>query len=132
MNRVALMGRLVKDPEISEKYARYTLAVNRKYKTDGGQNADFINCVTFGKNKDFAAKWLTKGMQIAVFGEIQTGSYEKDGQKVFTTNVVVNEHEFCGSKADNQATQPSTPDLDKSSNEFMTIPDNAGDELPFG
>ena len=106
MNKVILMGRLTKNPEI--KYAgkdndmavaRYTLAVNRRYKRDGEQEADFISCVTFGKNAEFAEKYLQKGLKILVSGRIQTGSYvNQEGNKVYTINVIVEEHYFAEGK----------------------------------
>ena len=106
MNKVILMGRLTKNPEI--KYAgkdndmavaRYTLAVNRRYKRDGEQEADFISCVTFGKNAEFAQKYLYKGMRIVIGGRISTGSYkDKDGKTIYTTDVIVEEHEFAQNK----------------------------------
>ena len=106
MNRVILMGKLTKNPEI--KYAgkdndmavaRYTLAVNRRYKRDGEQEADFISCVTFGKSAEFAQKYLHKGMRIVIGGRISTGSYkDKDGKTIYTTDVIVEEHEFAQNK----------------------------------
>lgn len=107
--------------------ARYSLAVDRKYKKDGEANADFINCIAFGKNGEFAEKYLHKGTKIAVVGRIQTGSYtNKDGQKVYTTDVVVEEHEFCESKNySNSAPTQNAPD------DFMQIPDGIENELPF-
>ena len=106
MNKVILMGRLTKNPEI--KYAgkdndmavaRYTLAVNRRYKRDGEQEADFISCVTFGKSAEFAQKYLHKGMRIVIGGRISTGNYkDKDGKTIYTTDVIVEEHEFAQNK----------------------------------
>ena len=106
MNKVILMGRLTKNPEI--KYAgkdndmavaRYTLAVNRRYKRDGEQEADFISCVTFGKSAEFAQKYLRKGIRIVIGGRISTGSYkDKDGKTIYTTDVIVEEHEFAQNK----------------------------------
>lgn len=103
MNKVILIGRLTK--EVETRYsgetaiARYSLAVDRKFKREGEPTADFINCVAFGKNGEFAEKYLHKGMKIAVTGRIQTGSYkDKDGKTVYTTDIVVEEHEFCESK----------------------------------
>lgn len=93
MNKVFLIGRLTKDPEARETVTRYTVAVDR-YK----EGADFINCVAFGNQAEFAEKYLHKGIKIAIEGHIQTGSYEKDGKKVYTTNVVVDRHEFCEKK----------------------------------
>ncbi len=100
MNKVVLTGRLTKDPDVrgdeGNKVARYTLAVDRR-KDD---KADFIPCVAFKAGADFAEKYLTKGKKIAVVGRIQTGSYEKNGQKVYTTDVVVEDQEFCEKKED--------------------------------
>lgn len=139
MNKVALMGRLTRDPDIrrtqgenSMTVARYTLAVDRRYKKEGGQQADFISCVTFGKNAEFAAKYLKKGMKIAVTGRIQTGSYtNREGQKVYTTDVVVEEHDFCEGKSSASGssgqTQPPAVDADG----FMDIPDDIDEDLPF-
>ena len=136
MNKVILIGRLVADPEVRYSQgenatciARYRLAVDRRFKKDGEQTADFINCVAFGKNGEFAEKYLSKGMKIAVIGRIHTGSYtNQDGQKVYTTDVVVEEHEFCESKGNGQAV-PS-PATQADADGFMSIPDNM-DELPF-
>ena len=135
MNKTILMGRVVREPEIrytqgenQMSIARYTLAVDRKFKKDGEQTADFINCVAFGKSAEFAEKYLHKGTKIAVVGRIQTGSYtNKDGQKVYTTDVVVEEQEFCESKVQQQEQPKPTP-----SDDFMHIPDGIDDsELPF-
>lgn len=111
MNRVVLMGRLTRDPDVrysqgeqSMAIARYTLAVDRRRtkQNQDGQQADFISCVAFGKGGEFAEKYLKKGIKIVVSGHIQTGSYEnKDGQKVYTTDVVVEDQEFAESKKDN-------------------------------
>ena len=129
MNKIILIGRLTRDPEVrytqaSEPMcvARYSLAVDRKNKTE--QSADFINCVTFGKNAEFVEKYLKKGDKIAVVGRLQTGSYtNKEGQKVYTTDVIVEEHEFAQSKGsvNNQNTN----------DEFMEIPEGIENELPF-
>lgn len=142
MNKIILMGRLVRDPEVrysqtangNMAVARYTLAVERRIKKDGEQTADFISCVAFGKLGEFAEKYLHRGVKIAITGHIQTGSYtNKDGQKVYTTDVVVEEQEFCESKSSNQQNggngiiPPNNND-----NSFMSIPDNVEDEgLPF-
>lgn len=142
MNKVILMGRLTRDPEIrysqNEKQtavARYSLAVDRKFKKDGEQNVDFINCIALGKSGEFAEKYLHKGMKIAVTGRIQTGSYtNKDGQKVYTTNVFVEEHEFAESKsASNCETSYSWQPISGVSSDggFMNIPDGIDEELPF-
>lgn len=135
MNKVVLLGRLVRDPEVrysqnenSTAVARYTLAVNRRFKHEGEeQQADFINCVAFGKSAEFAEKYLKKGMKIIVSGRIQTGSYtNREGHKVYTTDIVIEEQEFAESKNSNstQSNPEPTPDG------FMHVPDNL-DELPF-
>ena len=137
MNKAIIIGRLTKDPEIrysqgasSTCIARYTLAVDRKFKQEGQPNADFINCIAFGKLGEFAEKYLHKGIKIAVTGRIQTGSYKnKDGNTVYTTDVVVEEQEFCESKSQSNSQQQPTQSND---NSFMSIPDNLEDEgLPF-
>ena len=135
MNKVTLIGRLTKDPEIrtaqsGTTVARYSLAVQRAFKSSSGQQeTDFINCICFGKTGEFAEKYLHKGMKIAVNGRIQTGSYTKqDGQKVYTTDVVVEEHEFVESK---QAAGQNTPPPAPASDGFMEIPDEIGEDLPF-
>jgi len=106
--------------------ARYRLAVDRRFKKDNEQTADFIPCVAFGKAAEFAEKYLHKGMKIAVTGRIQTGSYEKEGQKVYTTDIVVEDQEFCESKGSSES-QPAS----ESGNEWMNIPDDVESELPF-
>ena len=139
MNKVILMGRLTRDPEVrytqgdnAMAIARYSLAVDRRFKRDGEPDADFINCVAFGKSGEFAEKYLKKGTKVAVVGRIQTGSYtNKDGQKVYTTDVVVEEQEFAESKnsgsSDNNQSAPANKNTD-----FMNIPDSIEDtELPF-
>ena len=139
MNKVILMGRLVRDPEVrysqgdnATAVARYTLAVNRKFKKDGEPTADFIPCVVFGRSAEFTEKYFRKGMQVAISGRIQTGSYtNKDGQKVYTTDVVVEEQEFAESKAASQQNQNNASDSVPSSDDFMNIPDGIDEELPF-
>ena len=139
MNKVILIGRLTRDPEVrytqgdnAMAIARYSLAVDRRFKRDGEPDADFINCVAFGKSGEFAEKYLKKGTKVAVVGRIQTGSYtNKDGQKVYTTDVVVEEQEFAESKnsgsSDNNQSAPANKNTD-----FMNIPDEIEDsELPF-
>lgn len=137
MNKVILIGRCTRDPEVrysqgenATAVARYTLAVDRQFKRDGDQSADFINCIAFGKRGEFAEKYLRKGTKIAVVGRIQTGSYtNKDGNKVYTTDVVVDEHEFVESKAASQNNgSGSTP---VSSDGFLDIPDGVDTQLPF-
>lgn len=131
MNKVILIGRLTKDAEIrytqgenAMAIARYTLAVDRRGKDKG---ADFISCVAFGRSAEFAERYLHKGMKIAVTGHIQTGSYDgKDGHKVYTTDVIVDEHEFVESKSSEGSSNPAMNEG------FMSIPDNVeADGLPF-
>lgn len=143
MNKVILMGRLTRDPEVrysqgdsSMAIARYTLAVDRRFKRDGDQQtADFINCVAFGKAGEFAEKYFRKGTKIAVTGRIQTGSYERDGQKVYTTDVVVEEQEFAESKAsstDSSYQQAAAPAPSSAVGDgFINIPEGLEEELPF-
>lgn len=125
MNAWVGMGRLTKDVDVRNTadttVARYTLAIDRIGKDKG---ADFISCVCFGKNADFAAKYLKKGMKIAVEGRIQTGSYtNKDGHKIYTTDVIVNAHHFCESK--------STESKEESTDDFMNVQEGIDDEVPF-
>lgn len=142
MNKVILMGRLTRDPEIrytqaSEPLAiaRYTLAVDRRFqrKDNSGneQNADFISCIAFGKNAEFAEKYLKQGTKIAITGRIQTGSYtNKDGNKVYTTDVVVEEQEFCESRQGGNTQDSPKPMPDDAG--FMDIPTGlTGNDLPF-
>lgn len=144
MNKVILMGRLTRDPEVrysqgenAMAVARYALAVDRKYnRNNDEQSADFINCVAFGRNGEFAEKYLRKGTKIVVVGHIQTGSYtNKDGIRVYTTDVIVDEHEFAESKnsSSNNAgsSSDSTPSYDSAGDGFMNIPDGIDEELPF-
>ena len=129
MNKVILCGRLTKDPDVrytqgekSTCVARYTLAVDRRTKE---KETDFINIVAFGKAGEFAEKYLKKGMKILVTGRIQTGSYtDKEGKKVYTTDVVAEDQEFCESKKDNESAPAENQ-------EFMHIPENEQMELPF-
>ncbi len=147
MNKVILMGRLTRDPEIrytqaSEPLAiaRYTLAVDRRFQrrdnSGNEQTADFINCVALGKNGEFAEKYLKQGTKIAITGRIQTGSYtNKDGNKVYTTEVVVEEHEFCESRSSqcgNTQDEPVPMPGNASADVFMDIPTGlTGNDLPF-
>ena len=149
MNKVILMGRLTRDPEMryssgenQTAIARYTLAVDRRFRRQGEDNqADFINCVVFGRGAEFAENYLHQGTKIAVTGRIQTGSYtNKDGQRVYTTEVVVEEQEFAESKgaaAANggggyQQAAPSRPEpVQAAGDGFMNIPDAIDEELPF-
>ena len=150
MNKVILMGRLTRDPEVrysagesGTAIARYTLAVDRRFKRDGEATADFISCVSFGRTAEFAEKYFRQGLKIIVSGRIQTVSYtNRDGQKVYTTEVVVEEQEFAESKSasDNYAAShpqtsapaPSMPAPGAASADgFMNIPDGIDEELPF-
>ena len=143
MNKVQLVGRLTRDPEIrysqgenATATARFSVAVNRRFKNaEGNYDADFINCVAFGKSAEFVEKYFKKGMAIGLTGRIQTGNYtNKDGQKVYTTDVVVEETEFVESKgassADNSNTSRPAPNV-ANNNDFMNIPDGIDEELPF-
>ena len=137
MNKTILIGRLTKDPDIRYSQgdkpmaiARINLAVDRKFKQEGQPTADFINCIAFGKTAEVVEKYVTKGTKIAVVGRIQTGSYtNKDGQKVYTTDVVIDELEFCESKSNQQSnSQPApAPNGDMG---FMNINTDM-DSLPF-
>jgi single-strand DNA-binding protein len=136
MNKVILIGRLTRDVETrysgETAISRYTLAVDRKFKKEGEQTADFINCVAFGNNGVFAEKYLRKGIKIAVTGRIQTGSYtDKDGKKVYTTDIVVEEHEFCESKGSGTNESEQVPTFKPDANGFISIPDGIEEELPF-
>ena len=152
MNKVILMGRLTRDPDVrysagenSTAVARYTLAVDRRFRRDGDSaTADFIGCVAFGRQAEFAEKYLRQGTKIAITGRIQTGSYtNREGQKVYTTEVVVEEQEFAESKASSdsyaashpQQSAPSAPSMPNpvsaSADGFMNIPDGIDEELPF-
>lgn len=136
MNNVVLMGRLVRDPEVSATasgmtIARYTLAVERRAKDE----ADFINCTVFNKGAEFAEKYLHKGTKLVVRGHIQTGSYtKKDGTKVNTTDIVIDEQEFAESKGSGSKTPVTGKDgnnNDALSDAFMSMPDGIAEELPF-
>jgi len=138
MNKVILMGRLTRDPEVrysqgenSMAIARYTIAVDRRVRRDGDQQtADFINCVAFGRSGEFAEKYFHKGIKIAVTGRIQTGSYtNKDGQKVYTTDVIVEEQEFAESKSKSEESTAKQNNVDADG--FMHFPDGIDEELPF-
>lgn len=141
MNKVVLMGRLTKDPDVrytqnGTAIARYILAVDRRFSKEGEQKADFIPCTTFGKGAEFAEKYLFKGIKIAICGRIQTGSYvDQEGRKVYTTDVIVDEHEFVESKK-NSGESPRDTEGNVWKNQvgdgFMSIPDDVDDEgLPF-
>ena len=158
MNKVILMGRLTRDPDVRYSagenalaIARYTLAVDRRFTRNGEASADFINCVVFGRGAEFAEKYLRQGVKIAVTGRIQTGSYtNREGQKVYTTEVVVDDQEFAESKAASEGyassrpqaggyaggrpadIAPAAPAADPGAADgFMNIPDGIDEELPF-
>ena len=152
MNKVILMGRLTRDPEVrysagesSTAVARYTLAVDRRFgKRDGEATADFIGCVAFGRSAEFAEKYFRQGLKVVVTGRIQTGSYtNRDGQRVYTTDVVVEDQEFAESKAASQehGVMAAAPAMDRpaapapsqasAGDGFMNIPDGIDEELPF-
>ena len=143
MNKVILMGRLTKDPDVRYTQgqepmciARYTLAVDRKISRNSNNNADFIPCVCFGKSAEFVEKYLKKGTKMAVVGRIQTGNYtNKDGVKVYTTEIVIEEQEFAESKNASSGGQNQAPQQQKAQDDgldgFMDIPDGIDDELPF-
>ena len=144
MNKVILMGRLTRDPEVRYStsgdnqlaIARYTLAVDRRFKRDGEQTADFIRCVAFGRSGEFAEKYFHQGTKIVAEGRIQTGSYQdKDGKTVYTNECLVFEHEFVESKGSNSSNNESnnqTQPADSAGAGFMNIPDNVDDSgLPF-
>ena len=146
MNKVILMGRLTRDPEVrysqgegASAVARYSLAVDRRFKRDGEPTADFLNCVAFGKAAEFAERYFRQGTKIVVTGRIQTGSYtNRDGVKVYTTDIVVEEQEFAESKAASgsttgdsyQASPAPSPSVDIGDG-FMNIPEGIDEELPF-
>lgn len=151
MNKVILMGRLTRDPEVrysqgdnSMAIARYTLAVDRRFNRNNDENsADFIGCVAFGRAGEFAEKYFRKGLKVLVTGRIQTGSYtNRDGVKVYTTDVVVEDQEFAESKNSNSAGADGgynsgyggssrTPEPSGAGDGFMNIPDGIDEELPF-
>ena len=144
MNKVILIGRLTRDPEIRYSQgtqpiavARFSLAVPRKFKREGEQDCDFINCVAFGKNGEFVERYLRKGTKIALTGRIQTGSYtNRDGTKVYTTDIVAEEFEFAESKNGSQTNSNNinssiSPYGPVDSDGFMNIPDGIDEQLPF-
>ena len=124
MNTVVMMGRLARDPEVrtsaqGNSVARYSLAVNRDYKREGEPDADFFNCVVFGSGADFAEKYLAKGTKIVIRGRVENDNYtNKDGNKVYGTRIVVEQQDFAESKK-------------SSGEEYMEVPDDYEEELPF-
>lgn len=145
MNKVILCGRLVRDVELRHSgqmaIARYTIAVDRKFKKEGEPTSDFINCIEFGKQAEFAEKYFRKGIKLIVSGRIQTGSYtNKDGQRVYTTDVVVEDHEFAESKnnssalaesSGNSISEKPTAPVESKNEDFMSIPDSIEEDFPF-
>ena len=139
MNKVILIGRLVKDPDIrtgtnNTTIARYTLAVDRQYCKNNERTSDFINCVALGKNGEFAEKYLHKGMKIAVAGSWQTGNYaDKDGKKIYTNDCLIATQEFAESKKNQpgEQSQPPIPSPEQDASGFMDMPSIMDDELPF-
>ena len=131
-----LIGRLTRDVEMryssnnnNTAVARYTLAVNRQYKRENEQEADFLRCIAFGRTAELAERYLAKGMKVAVEGRIQTGSYtNREGQKVYTTDIVVERQEFLEKRTNDS---PAAPDTPYDENNFMDIPDGIDEELPF-
>ena len=138
MNKVIMMGRLTRDPEIrysqgqnATAVASFCIAVDRRFKREGEPDADFFNCTAFGKQGEFVEKYLKKGVKIVITGRIQNDNYtNKEGQKVYSTRIMVDEIEFAESKnASDSAAAPAEPKTDKDG--FMQIPDDLNAELPF-
>jgi single-strand DNA-binding protein len=139
MNKALLVGRFTRDPEVrytegGTSIARFTIAVDRRFKQEGGQSADFISCVAFGKTAEFVEKYFKQGMKIGIEGRIQTGSFtNKDGVKVYTTDVVAENVEFVESKSSGGGHADYGPQYTPSvaGDGFMNIPDGIDEELPF-
>lgn len=141
MNIVILKARLTRDPDIRYTQgqkpicvARFSLAVDRKGKKDAQTTADFPSCVAFGKTAESIGKWLKKGTAVAITGRLQTGSYTQNGQKVYTTDVVVSGWEFCESKGKSASAQETTqepPEPTPDDGGFMDLPEGMQEELPF-
>ncbi len=145
MNKVILMGRLTRDPEMRNSngesntaIARYTLAVDRRYKREGDVTADFISCVAFGRSAEFAEKYFRQGLKVVITGRIQTGSYtNRDGNKVYTTDVVVEDQEFvemrmaAAQRNREESSQERPEPMPVDAGGFMTLPEDFDEELPF-
>lgn len=140
MNRVILMGRLTRDPDIrytsgenSMTVARYTLAIDRTTKKQDEQSADFVSCVAFSKAAEFAEKYFRQGMRVLVSGRLQTSSYtNREGQKIYTTDVILDSQEFADSKGENTGGRSKKQETNVDADGFMNIPDGVDDEgLPF-
>lgn len=143
MNKVILMGRLTRDPEVrysagenAMAIARYTLAVDRRVRKENEANADFIGCIAFGRNAEFAEKYFRQGMRVVITGRIQTGSYtNREGKKIYTTDIVIEEQEFAESRSASEQNR-NFPDRNAgmksdAGDGFMNIPDGIDEELPF-
>ena len=134
MNKVILMGRLTRDPEISSStsgttFARYSIAVDRRFKKEGEPDADFFNIVSFGKQAEFVEKYLHKGSKIVVAGRLQNNNYtNKEGQKVYDTRIMAEDVEFAESKNSEAEQKPAEQ---KANNDFLNVPDGLIEELPF-
>ena len=139
MNKVVLMGRLTRDPDVRytagdnpTAIGRYTLAVDRRFKREGEATADFINCVSFSHNAEFAEKYFRQGIRIVIIGRIQTGSYtNREGRKVYTTDIVVEEQEFAEGKKETGSKPKGQQAPSEDANGFMNIPEGIDEELPF-
>lgn len=143
MNKVILMGRLTRDPEIrypqdpeAAAVGRFSLAVDRRFKKDGGPDADFFNCVCFGRQEEFVEKYLKKGIKMLITGRVENNNYtDRDGHRVYTVQIMVEEMEFAESKAAGQSQQKHNEQTGEPAPEvgdgFMNIPDGIEEELPF-
>lgn len=137
MNKIILMGRLTRDPEVrytagdaAKSIARFSLAVDKKYKTDNGPTADFFNCIAFGKTADFAEKYLRQGNKILITGRISNDNYtDRNGNKVYSVQVIVEELEFAESKKNSSSTE--IEENQTYSDGFLNIPDGIDEEMPF-
>lgn len=133
MNKVILMGRLTRDPEVSSStngttFARYSIAVDRKFKKEGDPDADFFNCTSFGKQAEFVEKYLKKGTKVVVTGRLQNNNYtNKDGQKVYDVRIMCEEVEFAESKNSSESSNSGSADV----TDFTNIPEGLVEELPF-
>lgn len=135
MNKIILMGRLARDPEVSSStsgttFARFSIAVDRRFKKEGEPNADFFNCTSFGKQAEFCEKYLKKGTKILLSGRLENNNYtNKEGQKVYDIRVMVEEIEFAESKNSSESSTASSGSA--VTNDFLNIPDGLVEELPF-
>lgn len=133
MNKVIMMGRLTRDPEVSSStsgttFARYSIAVDRKFKKEGDPDADFFNCTSFGKQAEFVERYLKKGTKVVVTGRLQNNNYtNKDGQKVYDVRIMCEEVEFAESKNSSESSNSGSADV----TDFTNIPEGLVEELPF-